>query len=259
MQGDSLHINNQGATTAPADCSGRGKKQRHVSGDAGAAREWPSVNPQSIRTGIKTGIKTGINTGINAAARRAVALLAASAALCAIPAPAQDADPAKDVAPSAHSLVRPASFPPQLIARLDLDEPTLVDALLDALPTLSRYPRPAEPPRLVYVPTAQLRAQACSVPCPVLAYYAGGRDIFLDHSLNPLISLFDRSVVLHEMVHYLQAQETEAMRALENAGPRERCRIWYAREYEAYEIQQRFLTLVHSRASAGKVPGRSNC
>ena len=42
-------------------------------------------------------------------------------------------------------------------------------------------------------------------------------------------------------------------------GPRERCRIWYAREREAYAIQQNFLTLVHSRASAGRVPGRSNC
>lgn len=181
---------------------------------------------------------------------RSVRLLVLASALLGGPAPAQDA---------VHELVRPATFPPQLIARLDLDEPTLIDALLDALPSLSRYPRPTEPPRLVYLPSAQLRAQACSVPCPVLAYYAGGRDIFLDHSLNPLISLFDRSVVLHEMVHYLQAQQVDEMRTLEAAGPRERCRIWYAREREAYAIQQNFLTLVHSRASAGRVPGRSNC
>lgn len=194
---------------------------------------------------------------MRSAARRAGRLLLVAGALCALPAPAQEF--AADVTSGVPGLVRPPSFPPQLIARLDLDEPTLVDALLDALPELSRYPRPAEPPRLVYLPTAQLRAQACTVPCPVLAYYAGGRDIFLDHSLNPLISLFDRSIVLHEMVHYLQAQQVDEMRALESSGPRERCRIWYAREYEAYAIQQRFLTLVHSRASAGKVPGRSNC
>ncbi len=193
------------------------------------------------------------------AARRAGTLLTTAAALCALPAPAQVVGGAEDADIAAHALVRPASFPPQLVARLDLDEPTLVDVLLDALPSLSRYPRPPEPPRLVYLPTAQLRAQACSVPCPVLAYYAGGRDIFLDHSLNPLISLFDRSIVLHEMVHYLQAQQVDEMRALDAAGPRERCRIWYAREHEAYAIQQRFLALVHSRANAGRVPGRSNC
>lgn len=184
-------------------------------------------------------------------------LLALSIALWAAPAPAQNSETAStDVV---RELVRPMTFPPQQIARLDLDEPALIEALLEALPSLSRYPRPAEPPRLVYLPTAQLRAQACSVPCPVLAYYAGGRDIFLDHSLNPLISLFDRSVVLHEMVHYLQAQQAEEARALEAAGSRERCRIWYAREYEAYAIQQSFLTLVHVRATAGKVPARSNC
>ncbi len=181
---------------------------------------------------------------------RARRLLALAAVLLAAPAPAEDV---------LHDIVRPATFPPQLIARLDLDEAALIDALLDALPSLSRYPRPVEPPRLVYLPSAQLRAQACTVPCPVLAYYAGGRDIFLDHSLNPLISLFDRSILLHEMVHYLQAQQEEEMRTLESAGPRERCRIWYAREREAYAIQQNFLTLVHSRASAGRVPGRSNC
>lgn len=189
--------------------------------------------------------------------RYAFRLLALAAALCATPAPADDA--AMDPADAIHLLVRPATFPPQLIARLDLDEPTLVNALLDALPGLSRYPRAAEPPTLVYLPSAELRAKACTTPCPVLAYYAGGREIFLDHSLNPLVSLFDRSILLHEMVHYLQAQQEEEMRALEGAGPRQRCRIWYEREHEAYAVQQRFLTLVHSRASAGRVPGRGNC
>lgn len=177
--------------------------------------------------------------------------------LCAAPAPADDA--AMDPDEAVHLLVRPATFPPQLIARLDLDEAALVDALLDALPGLSRYPRPAEPPTLVYLPSTVLRSKACSSPCPVLAYYAGGREIYLDHSLNPLVSLFDRSILLHELVHYLQAQQEDEVRALEGAGPGLRCRIWYAREYEAYAVQQRFLTLVHVRASAGRVPARSNC
>lgn len=191
------------------------------------------------------------------ACRHAGCLLALAVALCATPAQAEDAE--MDPADAIHLLVRQATFPPQLIARLDLDEPTLVNALLDALPDLSRYPRAAEPPTLVYLPTAELRSRACSTPCPVLAYYAGGREIYLDHSLNPLVNLFDRSIVLHEMVHYLQAQQEDEMRALEGAGPRLRCRIWYEREHEAYAVQQRFLTLVHSRASAGRVPGRGNC
>lgn len=199
---------------------------------------------------------------------RVAQLLAAFAVLGLAPlaqAAAQEAgtDVGTDVGTDAggvvHSLVRPAYFPPQQIARLDLDEPTLIDVLLDALPTLSRYSRPAMPPRLVYLPTAEIRARACSVPCPVLAYYAGGAEIFLDHRLNPLISLFDRSIVLHEMVHYLQAQQTDVMHAMESAGPRERCRIWYARESEAYAVQQTFLALVHSSARAGRVPRRLNC
>lgn len=189
--------------------------------------------------------------------RHAARLLALAAALCATPAPAYDTS--KDPVDSLHLLVRPATFPPQLIARLDLDEAELLNALLDALPGLSRYPRASEPPKVVYLPRAELRAKACNTPCPVLGYYAGGREIFLDHSLNPLISLFDRSILLHEMVHYLQAQQEEEMRAFEGAGPRQRCRIWYEREHEAYAVQQVFLTLVHSRASAGRVPGRGDC
>lgn len=193
---------------------------------------------------------------LRCAAQLAAALLVLPAALGsgASVAPDADADSGR-----INQLARPATFPPQLIARLDLNEPELVDALLDALPSLSRYPRPLQPPQLVYLPTAELRTRACTVPCPVLAFYSGGREIYLDHSLNPLISLFDRSILLHEMVHYLQAQEVDEMRALDAAGPRERCRIWYAREYEAYAVQQSFLTLVHSRASAGRVPARSNC
>ncbi len=183
--------------------------------------------------------------------------MALAAALCTTPAPAEDA--AMDPADALHLLVRPATFPPQLIARLDLDEPTLVTALLDALPELSRYPRVTEPPTLVYLSSAELRSKACNSPCPVLAYYAGGREIYLDQSLNPLVSLFDRSILLHEMVHYMQAQQEDEMHALEGAGPRVRCRVWYEREYEAYAVQQRFLVLVHSRASAGRVPARSNC
>ncbi len=194
-----------------------------------------------------------------------------AAALCSVPTWAQvdgklqdqvqtDVQPAvRSSGADGHSLVREAVFPPQQIARLDLDEAALVDALLDVLPSLSRYARPAEPPRLVYLPTAKIRAQACSVPCPVLAYYAGGRDIFLDQSLNPLVSLFDRSILLHEMVHYLQAQQEDETNAMDGATGRARCRLWYAREYEAYAVQQSFLILVHSRANAGKVPGRSNC
>ncbi len=190
------------------------------------------------------------------AAQFAAALLVLPVAFGTAAATEADADGESD---RITQLVRPVTFPPQLIARLDLNEPELVDALLDALPSLSRYPRPLQPPQLVYLPTAELRSRACTVPCPVLAFYSGGREIYLDHSLNPLISLFDRSILLHEMVHYLQAQQVDEMRALDAAGPRERCRIWYAREYEAYAVQQTFLTLVHSRASAGRVPGRSNC
>jgi hypothetical protein len=75
--------------------------------------------------------------------------------------------------------------------------------------------------------------------CGVLASYWHGEGIYIDENLKPETSLFARSVLLHELVHYLQDTH-DAWGGLRD------CDRWYHRELEAYALQKQFLTLIGS-------------
>jgi len=81
----------------------------------------------------------------------------------------------------------------------------LYTVLLSWAVTLSGYPAPAEPPVVIAKPHAFFVEQACNrQECKVLGWYAGGRNVYIDETLDPQNSLFASSIVVHEMVHYLQ-------------------------------------------------------
>src|SRR3954462_12567298 len=81
----------------------------------------------------------------------------------------------------------------------------LYAALLSWAVTLSGYPAPAEPPVVVAKPHEFFVEQACNGRgSKVLAGYAGGRNVYVDEMMDPETSLFASSIVVHEMVHYLQ-------------------------------------------------------
>ena len=81
----------------------------------------------------------------------------------------------------------------------------LYATLLSWAVTLSGYPAPSEPPVVIAKPHAFFVEQACNrQECKVLGWYAGGRNIYIDETLDPQNNLFASSVVVHEMVHYLQ-------------------------------------------------------
>jgi hypothetical protein len=128
----------------------------------------------------------------------------------------------------------------------------LLPALLSALDQLSKYPRPPMLPALHRLPHAELQQLVCAGPCPALAIYRPGEGIYLDDKLRPETSLFDRSVLLHELVHYLQD--------LNNAyGGMRPCSRWYYREQEAYAIQKRFLMIVGSPVRVAYSAQSSTC
>ena len=133
-----------------------------------------------------------------------------------------------------------------------LTEAELVPALLAALDQLSRYPRPAVVPEIFRVPQERLHELVCTAKCGVLATYQPGEGIFLDERLKPETNLFDRSVLLHELVHYVQEINHER-------GDARPCERWYYREVEAYAIQKTFLTLVGSPVRVGYSANRSTC
>lgn len=133
-----------------------------------------------------------------------------------------------------------------------LTEAELLPALLSALRQLSKYPVSVSVPEIYRVSQERLQELACSGKCTVLGTYRPGEGIYLDERLNPENSLFDRSVLLHELVHYVQEMNGE----LSDMRP---CERWYHREQEAYAIQKNFLMLVGSPVRVGYSANQSTC
>ena len=117
----------------------------------------------------------------------------------------------------------------------------LVPELLMAIDQLSKYAIPQALPGVHRVPHEKIEELACGgSKCAALAAYRSGEGIYIDESLKPETDIFARSVLLHELIHYVQDISNE----LASAEP---CDRWYRREQEAYAIQKRFLMLVGSQ------------
>lgn len=115
--------------------------------------------------------------------------------------------------------------------------PELVDNLLGTIAKLSSYMKPSARPQIHKVSRAQIEHTVCRGPCPVKAWHVPGEGIFLDEALTPETNLVDRSVLLHELIHFLQEVDG-ASTSTDN------CDGWLQREREAYELQNRYLSLV---------------
>ncbi|MEQ1879748.1 MAG: hypothetical protein ABL878_02130 [Burkholderiales bacterium] len=133
-----------------------------------------------------------------------------------------------------------------------LTEKDLVPALLSAVDQLSKYPKPSQLPEIYRVAHRRLEEMVCPTGCPVLATYRPGEGIFLDETLTPETDLFHRSVLLHELVHYVQDLNNELSTMRD-------CERWYHREQEAYAIQKTFLTIVGSQVRVGYSAKQSTC
>ena len=129
----------------------------------------------------------------------------------------------------------------------------LVPALSVALDELSKYHRQVALPEIIRVPHDRIEALVCNAKkCAALAVYRSGEGIYLDEKLKPETNLFDRSILLHELVHY--AQEMEG--AHDDVRP---CMRWYLREQEAYAIQKIFLGMTGSATRVGYSAHGSTC
>jgi hypothetical protein len=133
-----------------------------------------------------------------------------------------------------------------------LTEKDLVPALLSAVDQLSKYPKTSQIPAIQRVSHRRLEEMVCPAGCPVLATYRPGEGIFLDETLTPETDLFHRSVLLHELVHYVQDINNELSTMRD-------CERWYHREQEAYAIQKTFLTIVGSQVRVGYSAKQSTC
>lgn len=111
--------------------------------------------------------------------------------------------------------------------------PDLAAALLSWAVTLSGYPAPSVPPTVVEVDHSFFVEHACNgVECKVWGWYEGGTNLYVDRRADPQASLLASSIVVHEMVHYLQAQAR---------GVSHECPEIVAREMEAYGVQREYV------------------
>jgi hypothetical protein len=116
----------------------------------------------------------------------------------------------------------------------DLALAQLLTELFTAIKMLSGYPMPATFPEVHQLPRAQLEARICQGGCRVKGFYLKGEGVYIDQALDVKNDLPARSILLHELVHYVQGVtgKFDSLPA---------CHGWYAREYEAYQIQNQYL------------------
>ncbi|HWA12526.1 MAG TPA: DUF6647 family protein [Burkholderiales bacterium] len=118
---------------------------------------------------------------------------------------------------------------------MDASLTALVVDLYATLHLLAGYPRPAVLPDIHQVPQAQIRDRFCPGPCQIRAVYDPTYGVFIDESLDVKNSLFDRSILFHELVHH--AQSVSGRFDLGDSA----CVRRNAAEKEAYFLQNRYL------------------
>ena len=110
----------------------------------------------------------------------------------------------------------------------------LVAELFVAIKMLSGYPVPESQPAVYRLPRAQLEAKVCRSACGVKAFYLPGKGVYIDQSLDLEHDVKARSILLHELVHHVQGVTGKF-------DDMPSCHGWYAKEQEAYAIQNKYL------------------
>jgi len=109
--------------------------------------------------------------------------------------------------------------------------------LFTAIRLISGYPNPDVLPEIQRVSVAEMQQKICGGrSCPVKAFYHPEWGVYVDEALDIENNTFDRSILLHELVHHLQ-KTTGRFDAVPNF-----CRRRNAQELEAYNIQNRYLS-----------------
>ena len=117
---------------------------------------------------------------------------------------------------------------------------SLTVELFAAIQLVSGYPSPAVVPEVEAVPAVEIQRRLCDGrPCRIKAYYHPDSGVVIDDTLDLENNAFDRSILLHELVHHLQ-RTTGRFEVVTSF-----CRRRVSEEMEAYEIQNRYLSEVH--------------
>lgn len=130
--------------------------------------------------------------------------------------------------------------------------PSLAKALLTDIEHLSRYWSSKALPPIEFVEQHEINRIVCKKPCAVRAAYLPDRGILLANTLDPINEPLDRSILVHELVHYLQ----EINHRYSELSP---CKRWFQREHEAYAVQNQYLYRINANRHVGGMLEPSMC
>jgi hypothetical protein len=110
----------------------------------------------------------------------------------------------------------------------------LVAGLLAWVNLYTGYAVPEQHPVVALVPHASLEQMGCTGSCPILGFYRDDGVVYVDGDLLLKTNACARSILLHELVHYVQHLNGR----FADHDPLTR---WQLRELEAHGIQDLFL------------------
>ena len=138
-----------------------------------------------------------------------------------------------------------------------MDQSALVSLMVElftAIRLISAYPSPAVLPEVHSLPQSEIQRRLCdSRPCRVKAYYHPDSGVIVDDSLDFWNDPFDRSILLHELVHHLQ-KTTGKYETVTSF-----CSRRISEELEAYELQNRYLSQIHASRRAFVMGWNGKC
>jgi hypothetical protein len=112
---------------------------------------------------------------------------------------------------------------------------SLIAELFATIHLLSGYALPTVAPEVHRVAQAEIQQRFCHSPCAIRAIYDPILGVYLDEKLDVANNTFDRSILLHELVHHMQAVSGRF-----HPGASD-CARNNAAEREAYALQNRYL------------------
>jgi hypothetical protein len=110
----------------------------------------------------------------------------------------------------------------------------LVSSLLVAIASYTGFGIPGSPPEIRFLPAKELQHRFCGYPCPIHAFFPQGQTIYLEQGLDVVHDPASESILVHELTHWLQ-------QANDSHPVAQSCREWLDREYQAYDVQFRWL------------------
>ena len=112
---------------------------------------------------------------------------------------------------------------------------SLIAELFTAIHLLAGYAPPRLAPEIHRVAQTEIAERFCHAPCAIRAVYDPALGVYIDENLDMINNIFDRSILLHELVHHVQATSGRF-----DMGSSD-CLRRNAAEREAYALQNRYL------------------